>query len=334
VGVEITTVADDEAVIFRERERVHYDGLRPDTVHELDGVEVRTLPRRGELLCRFATVNDVHFGETVAGSIGPEDVFPTFSVEDGSEPYPDFMNRGAIAEMAAIEPAAVIVKGDLTSNGTVEEYERFRAAYEPVFGDRLTVVRGNHDSYHGATFAAIPMQRVDLPGVTIALLDTARDGQVGGSLSAEQIEWLDELGASADRPVLVMGHHHAWQPGLDGDGPGFFGIDPEDSRRLLEVFVRRPKLVGYAAGHTHRNIKRTNPMTGDVPFVEVACVKDFPGTWAEYRVFEGAILQVHHRIGTPEAIEWTEKTRHMFGGVYHLYAFGEVEDRCFAIDTA
>ena len=31
---------------------------------------VRTLPRPGgELLCRFATVNDVHFGETQCGII-------------------------------------------------------------------------------------------------------------------------------------------------------------------------------------------------------------------------------------------------------------------------
>ncbi len=333
MSIEITTVSDDEAVIFRDRTRARYDELRPDTVHELDGVEVRTLPRRGELLTRFATVNDVHFGETVAGSMGPDDEFPTFSVDEGSEPYPDFMNRGAIEEMAAIDPAAVVVKGDLTSNGTDEEYEAFRAAYEPVFGERLTVVRGNHDSYHGGTFAAVDVQRVDLPGVTIAVLDTARPHQVGGSLSTDQLEWLDTLGAEADRPVMVLGHHHAWNAGVDPDGPDFFGIGPDDSRALVEVFARRPRLVGYAAGHTHRNVRRTNAETGDVPFVEVACVKDFPGTWAEYRVFDGGILQVHHRISTPEALEWTERTRHMFGGVYHLYAFGQLTDRCFLMET-
>ena len=37
----------------------------------------------------------------------------------------------------------------------------------------------------------------------------------------------------------------------------------------------------------------------DKPFVEVACVKDYPGSWAEYRVFEGGVLQVHRRISTP-----------------------------------
>jgi hypothetical protein len=65
--------------------------------------------------------------------------------------------------------------------------------------------------------------------------------------------------------------------------------------------------------------------------VEVACVKDYPGSWAEYRVFEGGVLQVHRRISTPEALDWTERTRVMFGGLYPDYAFGSLADRCFAI---
>ena len=41
---------------------------------------VRTLPRpRGELLCRFATVNDVHFGETSAASLEGLEAGPVFS---------------------------------------------------------------------------------------------------------------------------------------------------------------------------------------------------------------------------------------------------------------
>ena len=60
-------------------------------------------------------------------------------------------------------------------------------------------------------------------------------------------------------------------------------------------------------------------------------MKDFPGSWAEYRVYEGGILQIHRRISTPDALAWTEKTRGMFGGMYPAYAFGRPEDRCFTI---
>ena len=72
--------------------------------------------------------------------------------------------------------------------------------------------------------------------------------------------------------------------------------------------------------------------TGAVPWVEVACVKDYPGAWAEYRVHERGVLQIVHRISTPEALAWTEQTRGMFHGLYASYAFGELSDRCFVIE--
>ena len=62
--MDITTVADDLAVIHDGLDVRRYEALAPDTDHDLDGIAVRTLPRPdGALLCRIATVNDVHFGE-------------------------------------------------------------------------------------------------------------------------------------------------------------------------------------------------------------------------------------------------------------------------------
>jgi hypothetical protein len=150
-------------------------------------------------------------------------------------------------------------------------------------------------------------------------------------VTADQIEWLDSIAADSDRPVLVFGHHHVWSPESRSREAGYFGINPDDSDRLVDVVARRPAIRGYFAGHTHRNRVRRFSLTGDVPWVEVACVKDFPGSWAEYRVFEGGVLQIHRRISTPEALAWTEKTRGMFGGLYPDYAFGRLEDRCFTI---
>ena len=328
---ELTTVADDEAVVHDGGTMRRYDGLEPDTDHEIDGFAFRTLPRPGERLATFATVNDVHFGETECGVINGLDLGPVFTVEPGEEPYPEMMNRGAIEEMAAIDPDVVVVKGDLTCNGTEEEYEAFLAAYGGAFGDRLVHVRGNHDGYHGATFADFPTQRVDLPGVTLAVLDTTNPHHAPGRVTAEQLEWLDDLAGSADRPVLVFGHHHPWSPDSHERSPTYFGILPDDAERLVAVVARHPGILGYFAGHTHRNRARRFSATGDRPWVEVACVKDYPGTWAEYRVFEGGILQIHRRISTPEALAWSEKTRHMYAGTYAEYAFGALGDRCFAL---
>jgi predicted phosphodiesterase len=330
---ELSTVGTDVAVVHEGLEVRRYDGLEPDADHEVEGFAFRTLPAAGELLATFATVNDVHFGEEVCGLIDGADVGPVFRSEPGQDPFPEIMNRGAVAEMAAIDPAAVLVKGDLTSEGTQAEYEAFLDLYEPAFGERLTFVRGNHESYPRAPFAAEPFQQIDLPGVSLVLIDTSVDGGVGGTVTSEQLEQLDELAARADRPVLLFGHHHLGDATSAEKADHTFGIDLDASARLLDLVARRPRIRGYFAGHTHRNRVRRFAPSGDVPWVEVACVKDYPGTWAEYRVHEGGIVQIAHRISTHEALVWTEKTRHMYHGLYHDYALGSLADRCFAIST-
>ena len=72
------------------------------------------------------------------------------------------------------------------------------------------------------------------------------------------------------------------------------------------------------------------PSARNVPITEIACVKDYPGAWAEYRVYEGGYTQVTRRISSPDAMAWTEKTRGMFVGLYRDYALGALESRCFS----
>lgn len=328
---ELMTVADDEAVAFAGVELVHYVGLEPDTTYQLDGLSFRTLVRPpGERLATFATVNDVHFGETECGVVEGSDVGPVLRSAPGELPYPEVMNRAAAAEIAALGPDAVLAKGDLTATGAEAEYEAFLSCYG-AFGDRLHAVRGNHDAYYGATFADTPMEEVDLPGAILAILDTSIPYRATGRFTPEQLEWLDELGTRADRPVLVFGHHHIWNPSSASRPAEYFGVNPDDSDRLIDVVARRPSIIGYFAGHTHRNRVRRITLTGEVPWVEVSATKDFPGVWGEYRVFEGGILQVLRRISDPAALTWTEQTRAMYAGLYADYAYGSLGDRCFPI---
>jgi Icc protein len=329
---ELTTVADDLAVAFRGTEVRRYEGLEPDTAYEVDGMAFTTLPRPpGERLATIATVNDVHFGEQAAGIIGGSDIGPILRSEPGEPPYPEVMNRAAVAEIAAVAPDVVVAKGDLTSGGIEEEHRAFLDCYGAAFGDRLRAVRGNHDVCGARTFADDPVQEVVLPGVVVAILDTTIPGKANGTLHPDQLAWLDALGARADRPVLVLGHHHVWNPDTGHRDGTYYGIEPDASQGLVDVVARRPALVAYAAGHTHRNRVVHVAASGDVPYAEVAATKDFPGAWAEYRVFEGGIIQVLHRIADPAALRWTERTRSMYAGLYAEYAFGELDDRCFAI---
>ncbi len=309
-------------------------GLEPDTDHELlvDGVRpdawlpsrVRTLARpSGRLLATIATANDVHFGETECGKTGDpatDAIGPVLRAPVGAPPYPELMNGAVVDEMLALDPDAVVVKGDLTDSGRAEEYEAFLACYGRL-GARMRHVRGNHDAMRDPDLA-----RQDAPyswrfdGVTLAVLDTTVPGRVGGALPADQLGWLDDLAAATSDPVLVFAHHPGWNADPD------YGLLPADSEALRGCVARRDNIVGYLAGHTH-----TNRVQHDrVPFVEVACAKDYPGAWAEYRVYEGGFTQVMRRVAAPPARAWSELGRTMIQGWYRDLVLGTIDDRCFA----
>ncbi len=341
---EVTSVTPDSVVLHRrpaepngndhEVEVIYRNDLATDTDHEIEGQRFRTLLRPpGRRLTTLATVNDLHLGETECGRHDAYPIGPVLSSRPGEDPYPEVMALGAATEMAALGVDAVIAKGDLTAAGLPEEMHAFLKAMAPV-ADRLTWMRGNHDVAAGGAIpgpAGVPGIALHHPGVTLALLDTTVEEEPGGAVRSEQLEWLDEVGAQADRPVMVFGHHQPWDSGEGSRSKPYGGIAAADSEALAAVFSRRPRLVGYFAGHTHRNRVRYLPTTGSVPWVEVASTKDFPGGWAEYRIYEGGIVQIFHRTSTPAALSWSERTRCLFGGLFPVYSFGTLGDRCFTL---
>jgi Icc protein len=339
----VTRVGDTEITTTGPYHVVRATGLEPATKYRIDvegaepdeymPAEVRTLERpTGRLLATVATANDVHFGEVECGRLGnalEEELGPVFSSEPGEPPYPQTMNRAAIAEIDALDPDAVVVKGDLTNVGTADEYQAFLDAYGAL-GDRMYHVRGNHDAMTDPTIAADDAPfTIELDGVTLAVLDTVIPTLERGQVTHHQLGWLDELAAEATGPVMVFGHHHLWNLDADHRSDTYFGINPDDSDALAAVVARRENVVGYFAGHTHRNRIRRFPQARNVPFCEIACTKDYPGAWGEYRVYEGGYTQLVRRTSAPEALRWTEKTRAMFAGLYRDYALGPLDHRCF-----
>jgi len=330
--VELTTVTDTGAVLHDGVRVIRVDGLRPGREHTVEGVTFRTLARpTGQLLATVATVSDVHIGEAECGHYDGVNLGPALRAEPDEPPYPETMARAAAAEITAADVAVVVAKGDLTGRGAAGELATFLDIFGPPFGDRLHWTNGNHDVCQVSELPSgerPATELVKVAGARLALLDTAVPAETGGRVSEEQLAWLDDLGADPtdDTPVLVFAHHPLF------DHAAFTaGIDAAGSERLVEVFARRPALAGYFAGHSHRNLARRLPETGGVPWAEIGATKDFPGVWAEYRIHEGGILQVVHRISSPEALAWTEQTRAMFGGLYPSYSFGSLADRCFRV---
>jgi predicted phosphodiesterase len=321
----------------------HVGGLCPDSDYELEvegappgrwlPATVRTLPHpSGRLLATIATANDVHFGETECGRTGDaatDAIGPILRAVPGDPPYPELMNGAVVDEMERLDPDLVVVKGDLTDSGRPEEYEAFLAAYGRL-GPRMRHVRGNHDAVRDPTLAVEGAPYVvQLAGVTVAVLDTTRPRATAGVLPRSQVVWLDEVAREANGPVLAFGHHPVWNvddPRVDPD----YAIERDDSVALLDVIARRDTIVGYFAGHTHTNRVLRLRGARDVPLVEVACTKDYPGSWAEYRVHEGGFTQVVRRVREPRAFAWAERARHMIQGVYGELVLGGIAERCFA----
>jgi len=297
-NASITTRVGARAVTTTGRYHVaEVDGLEPDHDYDLvvEGAaadewlppRVRTLVEpAGRLVSTFATVNDVHFGETrcgVTGDPATDAIGPILSSDPGSPPYPDVMGKAAVAEIARLDPQAVLVKGDLTDRGLAEQYDAFLATYGAL-GSRMHHVRGNHDA-----MADPHMVRerapyvVELDGAMLAMLDTTGPGGTGGVLSSAQTDWLDELAASATKPVFVFAHHPVWDFETNRPVDPDYVIDRAGSIALLDVIRRRERIVGFFAGHTHTNRVRRYERARRVPCVEVACGKDYPGAWSEYR---------------------------------------------------
>jgi 3',5'-cyclic AMP phosphodiesterase CpdA len=341
----VTRVGDHEAATGGPHHVARITGLEPDTEYALEVVgidphpflpaSVRTMARPpGRLLSTVATANDVHFGEVLCGVTGDpaqDAKGPIFSAEAGDPPYPQVMNHAVIDEIGALAPDAVVVKGDLTSVGSEDEYAAFLAAYGTL-GDTMHHVRGNHDAIADPAMAIEDAPyAVELDGVVLGVLDTVIPGTDIGTISLDQVQWLEDVASTSTKPIVALGHHPCFdvERGVRTGRP-YFGIQPDDSERLVDAFGRHDNLVGYFAGHTHRNRVRRFERGRGVPFGEVGATKDFPGAWAEYRFYEGGYTQVVRRVCAFDAFAWAEKTRAMYEGAYGIYALGALADRCFS----
>ena len=316
-AVEVTTVADDlvGACTTAPASGSLRRARSPDTDHELDGFAfAHPAPPPGELLCRVRhrqrralrrdRVRD-HRRDAPTGPI----------LRDRARrrpPYPEVMNRGAVAEMRGHRPGRRRREGRPDRRRHARGVRRLPGLLRPRSATACTHVRGNHDAYRGETVRR-RTQRSTCPGSPSPCSTPSSRATTAAPLDDEQLDWLDDLAAasrpsgaglrpppprgaptSEHRPDTLLRH-----PPRRLRAPGRGRRPPRPRPRLL----RRPHPSQPRAalpGHGRRAV------------VEVACVKDFPGTWAEYRVFEGGILQVHHRISTPEALAWTERCRGLY----------------------
>jgi hypothetical protein len=330
------------------------DGLSPATTYDVVAAgrgiprflagRLRTLPVPGErLLCRFATVSDVHIGETHFGILGRiHDALdkPAREGTVGGEPYPVRALRAAIDEAVAWGAEVIVAKGDLTTRtvpAEVRDAGRLLTA-SPVPVEALL---GNHDNELGVDSRAIlekeglvvpwvPRAR-DLPGARLVLVNTVQGDPRyhRGQLPLEMSRRVAQLAAESPAGALVVLHHPPELHRVPTVYPP--GIPFGESRLLLDALVAAKPTALVTCGHRHRNRRyRYGPLVVS----EVGATKDYPGVWAGYKVYDGGVVQVVRRISRPDVISWTEATRRAMNGQWRRWSPGRVDDRCFAVSWA
>ena len=196
-------------------------------------------------------------------------------------------------------------------------------------GPRMHHVRGNHDAMISDRIAANAPLSVQLPGVTLAVLDTVRPGVEHGRVTGDQLGWLDDLASESDVPVLVFGHHHPWDPSSSERNANYFGINPDDSESLCRVIDRRDAdrrlLRRPHASQPRAPLRRGARRADRRDRVREGLSRSLGGIPRH----EGGYAQLVRRIASPAAMAWTEQTRMMFAGLYRDYALGQQQDRCF-----
>lgn len=293
-------------------------------------LKARTLtPPPGEILCRVATVSDLHIGSTRWGFL-----HTMVDLSAQSEPSPTRCARGAISEAVAWGADHLVIKGDAAHHRRVDHFVALGALLDDFADLPMTLIPGNHDVDGISSIAvptsigkrALPMTRTvaieDLPGLRVVAVDTSIEHRGIGTLATNGAAAIDAVG-SADGAALVLLHHQLQRHRYPTHHPP--GIAKMEGLEFTRALGRANPDSWVSSGHTHRNRARA---AGPVQITEVASTRDWPGVWAGYEVREGGITQTVRRVEANNAITWHEYSRGAVWGLWSAWAPGPLHQRC------
>ncbi len=186
--------------------------------------------------------------------IGPRGTLPY-----GTDTAANLRTVAATVREMALEPAAILLTGDLTDAGDGPSYEHLREIVaeelEPIGCPVLPVV-GNHD--HRGTFHTRYLgtsdtdedayhYTFDVDATRVVMLDSYHAGHVTGLLGPDQLAWLERELAAADGRTCVLALHH---PAVPRGVPRANDYLLADRVAFGEV-VARHDVAAILCGHSH-----------------------------------------------------------------------------------
>ena len=148
----------------------------------------------------------------------------------------------------------LLATGDLSQDGTLESYQRFRQMTSPIAAPARWIP-GNHDEpqvmAQAVTQSTLLDPVLDIGNWRVTLLDSAVPGSVPGYLQDDQLQLLARaLSEAPERHHLVCLHHHPVSIGCAWMEP----IGLRNSHALFAVLERFPQARAVLWGHVHQEI--------------------------------------------------------------------------------
>ncbi|MFW3145290.1 MAG: fibronectin type III domain-containing protein [Thermoplasmatota archaeon] len=197
-----------------------------------------------------------------------------------------------------------ILLGDNT-NGLPADYESF-SSIMATMNIPWYPVMGNWDKTvdEWATLASLhygleeTYYSFDQGGFHFVFLDSAVQDEIGGSIGADQLSWLEsDLDVNKGKMTMVFLHHPVQ---MEGD----VGLDELSRSRLMEIFDRRAWVVSVTGGHNHLNELETGSFG---IYNSIASVVQYPIGYSVVSVYEGSFTQSFRKI--PSELETSEESR-------------------------
>jgi len=146
----------------------------------------------------------------------------------------------AAERVAALEPDAVLLTGDIADTGDPEEYEVAKRLLAPIQAPIYTTA-GNHDRYDERQ-----QYVAEVGNVRILVCDTSQPGRDDGALD---VEWLEAQIVPAVPQIIAM-HHPPVLMGLQWLDE--IGLPRHDRAALATLLDANPQVVRVVAGHVHK----------------------------------------------------------------------------------
>ncbi len=145
----------------------------------------------------------------------------------------------------------VVITGDLTEEGTIDEYQEIKTSLNQLFNCPIIATPGNHDNLQNFQSGYDPLFKVleydDYVFVSFNSASTINDH---GLIEDDTVSELDQiLKQYQDKKIILITHHHLIQEQ--------FAMPSATYSEYFEAVLRKHQIFMILTGHTHHAYKGT-----------------------------------------------------------------------------